>query len=735
MPLYRTLGPVSYLDGEVAVSITGPGVVIGLTETQANELAGLVEAVDAHHYSPNSPGLGTPQSGNLGNCIGYPATQLVGQILNAQLLNNKITIGGTDVSLGGSLTRDQVIGVGSNGLVKRTGANTYVPAVAGTDFQAPLQSPVLSTQSVKTANYTAGVSDLVPVSALGGAVAVTLPAAPADQTRVAVKKIDSSANVVTVVAGGSDTINQSGSSVSLVVQYQSAVLQYFASATTWYVVSTDAPVRQLDARYASASVQRVQLVDNCFARGQNYTSTTAGTYRAPYKVGVSGGDIQVGFGNWYTNGSPLVDTDPGTTVTFSAAFEDSLGNVFQLTFNGQTSVVLPGGGFVLSDPLPIDVVQGDSVFVRVYQSAGTGYITRFAIGQLSSGGGFTATTNLTTTGSGAVSSSNTLMFAPMCVIGTPTGSGRPKSVILQGDSITVGLADGTYSGVDSGYTSAFPGGGYLMRALTGYAGVISEGFSGDSVANFAAPMGHFRRGSLTKYGKFAVTTYGRNDLTGGRTQAQLEADLLTQAYRNLTRGLVGTIVTTITPYTTSTDRWVTTTNQTVVNSSVNTIRIAHNAWVRAGCPIVNGAAVAVGTSGALLAGQTGHPILGYLEVADVVESARDSGKWKAAIRTVADAAITNGQYTLTSATANFTSADLWRDVVIAGAGSAGADLKTQIAAINSTTSVTLTSSASTTVSGQTCVVGPYTFDGLHPATMGNALMAAAVQSPLLALLV
>lgn len=509
-----------------------------------------------------------------------------------------------------------------------------------------------------------------------------------------------------------------------------------AAARAAIGASDTASVAAAQATAEAAQVRRLQLTDNCFGRAQNYTTsgTGAGTYRAPYKVGVSGGDIQLGFGNWYVNGSPLVDTDAGSSVTFSAAFEDANNNVFQVTFNGQTSVTLPGGGFILSDPLPIDVVQGDTVFVRVYQSSSSAYVTRFAVGQLSTGGGFTATTNLTATGSGAVTSTNTFLFGPMCIIGTPTGSGRPKSVILQGDSITVGLADGTNAGVDSGYASTFPGGGYLMRALTGNAGVIQDGFSGDSVTNFAAPMGHFRRGGLTRFAKYAVCTYGRNDLTGGRTAAQIQADLLTQAYRNVARGLIGTVVATLTPYTTSTDRWTTTTNQTVANSGINTIRIAHNAWVRGGCPIVNGAAVAVGTSGALLAGQAGHPILGYLEIADVVESARDSGLWKPAIRKVTDAAWTSGQYTITSATANFTSADLWRDIIVAGAGTAGADLKTQIAAINSTTSVTVTAAAVTTVTGQTSVIGPYTADGLHPATMGNALLAAAVQAPLLALL-
>ena len=240
MAFYRTLGPITFTNGNTVVAYKEPGLVVWLTEEQADELAGLIEEVDAHHAPPNSPPLGTPSGGNLGNCVGYPSSQLVGLLDNAQLAHKAITVCGTDVELGGSITRDQITGMGSNGLVKRSGANTYQPAVAGTDFQAPLQSPVLNTQTVKTAHYTAAASELVPVSASSGAINVTLPTAPVDGTRVAVKKIDSSANVVNILTGGSDVINESGvTSLSLSAKYQVAVLQYFAASTVWYVVSTD----------------------------------------------------------------------------------------------------------------------------------------------------------------------------------------------------------------------------------------------------------------------------------------------------------------------------------------------------------------------------------------------------------------------------------------------------------------------------------------------------------------
>src|SRR5215471_1241254 len=46
-------------------------------------------------------------------------------IANATLTNSAITIAGTSTSLGGSITRDTISGVSSNGFLKRTGTNTW----------------------------------------------------------------------------------------------------------------------------------------------------------------------------------------------------------------------------------------------------------------------------------------------------------------------------------------------------------------------------------------------------------------------------------------------------------------------------------------------------------------------------------------------------------------------------------------------------------------------------------
>ena len=75
-------------------------------------------------------------------------------------------------------------------------------------------------------------------------------------------------------------------------------------------------------------------------------------------------------------------------------------------------------------------------------------------------------------------------------------------------------------------------------------------------------------------------------------------------------------------------------------------------------------------------------------------------------RSVSDAGITAAGTTLTSATAAFTAADVGAQVVIGGAGTAGADFVTTIDSVTSATEVEVTDAAVTTVSGETLDIAP-----------------------------
>jgi hypothetical protein len=132
----------------------------------------------------------------------------------------------------------------------------------------------------------------------------------------------------------------------------------------------------------------------------------------------------------------------------------------------------------------------------------------------------------------------------------------------------------------------------------------------------------------------------------------------------------------------------------------------------------------------VLAGQAGHPLYGYFEAADLAESARNSGLWGVnSGRAFTGAAITSGTAILTSATGNFTSADIGQTAFVAGAGSSGGNLITGIASVQSSTQITLTSNAGTTVSNANASIGkPRTADGTHPYAHGANVMSAAIDT-------
>jgi lysophospholipase L1-like esterase len=133
----------------------------------------------------------------------------------------------------------------------------------------------------------------------------------------------------------------------------------------------------------------------------------------------------------------------------------------------------------------------------------------------------------------------------------------------------------------------------------------------------------------------AICEYGINDLYDlGNNDVVVRGNLLKVWIELSVRGMK-VYQTTITPRSTSTDGWVTTANQTPQNATIVAWRTTVNDWIRAGSPIdpTTKAAVAVGTSGALLAGQAGHPLTGYFEIADLAETARNSSIWKAGYTT------------------------------------------------------------------------------------------------------
>ena len=259
------------------------------------------------------------------------------------------------------------------------------------------------------------------------------------------------------------------------------------------------------------------------------------------------------------------------------------------------------------------------LYVKTYLTVTSGqtWPTHAPVGSGAVNMGFTSsggTSETDLTGSTTqVTGTYTRSFAPVAVLADYVPSTTPRVAVI-GDSIAAGQGDTTY-------------GGFVLRAIYGVLPHMRVAVSGSRVQHFIDPNLGRRRGRLTRGCNVAISNFGTNDIyTDSRTLAQVQADCLALWTWAVARGMP-VYQTTLLPQSSTTDSYATLGNQTTRTG--NTTRVSFNNWVRAGAPIdsTTKAAVAVGTSGALVAGATGHPLKGYFETADLVESARDSGKW------------------------------------------------------------------------------------------------------------
>lgn len=561
------------------------------------------------------------------------------------------------------------------------------------------------------------------------------------QSRLAVQKKMGDYALLVVCSTGD--VFSDGSSIAAI--YGSGEQREFqvvkpSSTKQWKSPGNLNPVAMLNNFFKyPAKKQPVNITDGIWTTDA-IPSSNVGTYRLIYNVAIDATHIQLLFANWSNTTSPHKDIPNNSTIVFNAAIEDPADNtIYQLLFNGSKTATLGPGATILSDPIDVEIFHATKLAVRTYMSSGSYQLLKAY--HSSSGGGFTATTDLTASGSAAIADAATAAFGygPVAILGIPLNSGVPKAILGQGDSRIAGNNDGANNFL-LGYGPAKPyvsGGGWLMRAMYGLGSMINVAIAADRASYFTPNAGHYYRSTLAQYCRYGVIEYGINDISTS-TYLQIAQNNLTIASRNLFRGITKNILTTLEPLSTSTDRWTTLVNQTT--NANNSVRISYNNWVRAGGPIdaTTLAPVAVGTAGALLFGHPLHPVCGYLEVADVVESSRDSGLWKVTgVRVVTDASWASG-HTFGSATASFVSGDIGKDFVMSGIGAAGVDRFQVIDSItNATTMVEVAGYAvpSVVASGQTMAIGIWTRDGIHGSTIAHTAIAAAVLAQLTAYMV
>lgn len=276
---------------------------------------------------------------------------------------------------------------------------------------------------------------------------------------------------------------------------------------------------------------------------------------------------------------------------------------FPLTFNGQE--VGEGQGYVLSDPLPDSLIVTPGMDIHVVWEAAPG--SRVATSGFLDPGAYARRTPGTWDGERPIMADGNISLAPPQILGlTLPEAERTLSVGLIGDSF------------------AQPGWGRRPLEQAGFAWADLSRWLEATPAT-REPLAP-RLGETGHTGfDVIITAYG-----GNNSLDTLEAQHATHIahWRWLAATGARVACTTLHPYTSSTDNWATTENQTITDREP--ARIARNDWLRDGAPLhADYTPAEIGATGVMRIGEQGHP-LAYpaFDVADVCETSRNSGIWR-----------------------------------------------------------------------------------------------------------
>jgi lysophospholipase L1-like esterase len=392
--------------------------------------------------------------------------------------------------------------------------------------------------------------------------------------------------------------------------------------------------------------------------------------------------------NFYTNNS-VIEAGSGGIATIKASIEKLDGTIFPVTFSGATSATVADNSYVVSDAVSVNLARLEKFFVRVFFQNPVAIVFNNRGGVPLSNGDFfayAAGINGTTdrTSGGAITNTTSIAYAlyrPLAII----GSTSKKSYLLIGDSKVNGTNDANTNG-QSGF-------GELERPISKVCAYTAVGIAGSTIQTLTQNAS----GSASRYAKIkaianayfsgVISNYGINDFSGGITSAQViacYADFKTQM-------AMPVIACTVCPKVpTTSDGYATVANQTVDGTS-NPNRVAFNGALRAGQVAVDA----------------------YLELADIVESTRDSGKWKAAAATVS--ASTSGSST-TMTIASIGSGSVSIGQWVAATTTTGAFISS-FGTFNGTSGTVILSSALNLASA-TYVLDGFTGDGTHETPNG-----------------
>lgn len=340
---------------------------------------------------------------------------------------------------------------------------------------------------------------------------------------------------------------------------------------------------------------RAQVMNAGKSSGSNQTvsyrmafySTQAGRVTAPRLV----------FAHHYLDTTGEADGET-TPVLVKAGIE--VGSVTsRVFFRGARVGTIEPGGILISDPVGIVIPANTQFWVRTRASVNTlgdKWPTTIAANFANLGEGYSSSPNDQADATGALTN-NALsnLYAPCAILGDLVGATNQNTVAIIGSSSAYGQGD----------TAEAPTWdlGYLSRIVGNEVGSIKLTRGSQTVAQWVSDNNRRLAVLDAVRPTHAIFQLGTNDITAGTAVATIKANLLS-AWTDLTNRGIKVWGTTFTPVTTSSDSWATVANQTL--NAWNANRIAVNDWLRT----------------------IPSPLVGVYEIADMVETTRNSGLWK-----------------------------------------------------------------------------------------------------------
>lgn len=327
--------------------------------------------------------------------------------------------------------------------------------------------------------------------------------------------------------------------------------------------------------------------------------------------------LKIELPNWYwVRSTQGPETNGGGNITYSAAVEYPADTFTQILFSASATTVVASGSSILSDWCDVAIPRGAAFWIRTFANAVTAIVfndsnSGYPQIDLANGEAYNyAASGLSDLTMGGTITDIGAASAPILSPTAIVAETRIPSVLILGDSREWGFTDLHDGSGDLGN---------LARSIGVAYGYINAGCAGDTLSAFITT--HTKRAALQSYVSHVVFGDAVNALrAGGSGQNKSAATVLGEiqtilGYFPTKRCLTATTY----PQTTSSDSWATTANQTL--DANQAALVTYNDAIRAG--VANS--------------------VGFFDVSDQIESARNSGKYR--VNGAANAYTTDGLHT------------------------------------------------------------------------------------------